>query len=261
MSLLRTALKSGNTSSVESILSILSKTELNAEFNMLTDNKTILMLAIEAKNPQILELVLNTIPEDLIRVQLESTNPQKSLIELSLDNLAGDSLTMVLDKLRKYPDMLQKQINSKNILINALKRNQEHALMQTIELLKPHRAIFKRKVHELSPDSLKQLIDQINEIINFGPMDENKLKLLDSLSRDIMCSTKFNDDIKIKLLDLVSIAQAKIEPLIKGNDNTFIQKLSQDIDETKAVAKITQAVDSLSKQTSQTMDKTNNLLH
>ena len=122
-------------------------------------------------------------------------------------------------------------------------------------------AIFKRKVHELSPDSLKQLIDQINEIINFGPMDENKLKLLDSLSRDIMCSTKFNDDIKIKLLDLVSIAQAKIEPLIKGNDNTFIQKLSQDIDETKAVAKITQAVDSLSKQTSQTMDKTNKLLH
>jgi hypothetical protein len=98
---------------------------------------------------------------------------------------------MVLDKLRKYPDILQKQVNNKNILLNAIKRNQEQILLQAIILLQTNKPLFKIKIHGLSADSLKEFMFQLNEIINFGPMDESKLRLLDSISRDIMCSTKF----------------------------------------------------------------------
>lgn len=252
MSLLRATLKTGNATSVESVISLLSKNELNAEFSSTTDNRTIVMLAIESKNPKILEIILGAVPDDLIRIQLESTNPQKTLIELSLDNLAGDNLTMILDQLKKHPDLLQKQIYNKNILINALRRKEEHILLQTLELLQKNKPIYKSKIHGLSTDFLKELLFQLNEILNYGPLDESKLKLLDGISREIACSPKFTDEVKLKLLEVVSHVQEKLGTLVKETGNLSFKNLQQQIESTPAIQQSTQATDNLNKQASLT---------
>lgn len=226
---LRDLIKKNNANLVESFIITLNKEEVLTEYSSTYERKTLLMTAIETGNAHMVKTIITHMPPDIARIQLESLT-EKTLIELALEHLPNEGLGMVIEKLKEYPDIFQRQINKHNIIQSALISSHIENILITLELMKNGKKNLKEKLGELSPEQIFELLQFYKKhLLEINDNSEKKhlIAPLCDIASLIKDSPKFTIEVKTETITALKEIALNLDPDLNQEKQSLFDTIKE----------------------------------